>query len=95
MVASIAILKQIMIFVFYSLLAFGITGLINILFKSKRILSFIVPCLVLVVAIVLLVLGLASSYLQAQGFIKYSILFFCAFAGSIIASLVFCFSPKK
>lgn len=95
MLATIEILQQIMIFVFYALLAFGVTALINTLFKSKRILSFIVPSFILVAGIVLLILGLASSYWHDQGFLKYSILVFCAFTGSLLASLVFCFSTKN
>jgi|GEM_PF-5380540 len=79
------IFKQIFFFLLYAIFSFGITKAINCFFKSKRILSFILPILLLFSSIILLILGLTYD----QDILKYCALVACAFIGSLIASIVF------
>jgi len=87
--------KQIMIFGFYVILSFGITSLINFLVRKKKIYNFAISSLLLLACFLVLILGLIFPKRQEQGFIKYSILIFFAFVGSVIPLLVTIFTNRK
>jgi hypothetical protein len=86
------IYKQILIFLFYVALAFGITSCMNRLFRLKKMWGFILPIGLLLISITFLFLGIISSYYRDFHFIQYSILGFCSFIGSAIASCAYYFS---